>query len=302
MFHSALTLICNPDRPVLAPTLVDDVRASIEESGGFPVEQTVLSEGVAVDFRLHEDAELNDIAGAARAQIGDRPVDVVVQLTAFREKALLIADMDSTIIEQECIDELAEFVGKRSEISEITERAMRGEIDFEEALRARVAMLTGLRETQLAEAFDERISLTPGARTLVRTMHERGAFTALVSGGFTYFTQRVAEKAGFHTQQANRLEFEDGVLTGSVANPILGRAAKRSALKGFVAERAVDPLATLAVGDGANDLDMLGAAGLGVAFHAKPAVAEQADAVISHGDLTALLYLQGIPQAEFVRD
>ena len=214
-------------------------------------------------------------------------------------RRLLIADMDSTIIQQECIDELAEFAGKRAEISAITERAMRGELDFDSALKERVAMLKGLPISVLQETFDKRITLTPGARTLVQTMNSLGAVTALVSGGFTFFTARIAEACGFQYNQANELLVKDGKLTGEVAMPILGRAAKEEALMRLAADHGIDLSDTLAVGDGANDLSMLNKAGLGVAFHAKPAVAEVADARIDYGDLTALLYLQGIPQSDF---
>ncbi len=227
-------------------------------------------------------------------------IDAAVIPTEHRRKRLLIADMDSTMIQQECIDELAEFAGRRAEISDITERAMRGELDFEGALKARVAMLEGLPESVLEEAFEKRISLTPGARTLVQTMNAAGAVTALVSGGFTFFTSRIAAACGFQHNQANELIIKDGRLTGEVVEPILGRAAKQNALLRIAGENDIDLADTLAVGDGANDLSMLERAGLGVAFHAKPAVAEAAHARIDHGDLTALLYLQGIPQAEFV--
>ncbi len=208
--------------------------------------------------------------------------------------------MDSTIIEQECIDEIADFAGRRAEISAITERAMLGELSFEAALTERVAMLKGLDVSVLEETYAKHISLTPGARTLVQTMNKFGAFTALVSGGFTFFTERIAEAAGFKSAQANELLVEGGVLTGKVRQPILGRAAKQNALLRLAGQDHLRMEETLAVGDGANDLSMLERAGLGVAFRAKPAVAEAAAARIQHGDLTALLYLQGIPQSEFI--
>ncbi len=231
--------------------------------------------------------------------LGEKPIDVVAQGTDHRRKRILIADMDSTIIEQECIDELAEFAGKRAEISAITERAMRGELDFEAALKERVAMLKGLPEKVLQETFETRITLTPGARALVQTMNRAGAVTALVSGGFTFFTSRVAAACGFQIHQANELIVENGVLTGEVHEPVLGRAAKQEALTRIAAEHDIALAETLAVGDGANDLAMLEKAGLGVAFRAKPAVAKAADASILHGDLTALLFLQGYADSEF---
>jgi phosphoserine phosphatase len=207
--------------------------------------------------------------------------------------------MDSTIIEQECIDELADFAGLKAEISAITERAMRGDLDFEAALDERVGKLKGLAERVLDEAFRTRITLTPGARTLIQTMRKAGATTVLVSGGFTYFVDRVAAMAGFQHFRANQLLIENGALTGKVAKPIVGRAEKEQALIEHANALAIDLGQTLAVGDGANDLAMIGRAGMGVAFRAKPAVALAADASIRHGDLTALLYLQGYSQSEF---
>lgn len=216
-----------------------------------------------------------------------------------RRKRLLIADMDSTIIGVECIDELADFAGFKAEVSAITEAAMRGELDFEAALTARVALLRGLPERTLEECYRERVRLNPGAPTLVRTMAALGAETALVSGGFTYFSERVAQAAGFARHQANTLIVADGVLTGEVARPILGRRAKLAALQVVAAEIGVRGEQALAVGDGANDSDMVRAAGLGVAYRAKPALAAVADARLDRSDLTALLALQGIPEAEW---
>jgi phosphoserine phosphatase len=216
-----------------------------------------------------------------------------------RRKRLLIADMDSTIIGVECIDELADFAGLKAEVATITEAAMRGELDFEGALIARVKLLEGLPAATLEECYAERVRLNPGAATLVRTMRALGAATALVSGGFSFFTERVAAAAGFARHQANRLVIADGRLTGEVSRPILGREAKLAALKAEAAAAGIELGAAVAVGDGANDLDMVRAAGLGVAYHAKPALAEAADARLDHSDLTAPLALQGIPQAEW---
>jgi len=216
-----------------------------------------------------------------------------------RRKRLLIADMDSTIIGVECIDELADYAGVKPQVAAITERAMRGELDFEAALVARAALLRGLPETVLARCYDERVRLNPGARTLVATMRTLGAETALVSGGFTYFSNRVAEAAGFAINQANRLEVRDGALTGEVARPILGRAAKLAALCAIATDLGIAPSEALAVGDGANDAAMVEAAGLGVAYRAKPALAAVADAVLTCSDLTALLALQGIAEDDW---
>jgi phosphoserine phosphatase len=226
-------------------------------------------------------------------------VDANVVPSEGRRKRLLIADMDSTIIGVECIDELADFAGVKPQVSAITEAAMRGELDFEGALRARVALLEGLPEAVLEECYAERVKLNPGARILVQTMAGLGADTALVSGGFEFFTERVAAAAGFGRHRANRLLAAEGRLTGTVGDPILGRAAKLEALRTITAAGGYGAEAVLAVGDGANDLDMVVAAGLGVAYHAKPALKMAAGATLDRSDLTALLALQGVPETEW---
>lgn len=231
--------------------------------------------------------------------IDDLPVDVVALTSPPRPKRLLISDMDSTMITVECIDELAAYLGLRDAVAAITRRAMNGEIGFEGALTQRVALLEGLPEAALLEVWRERVRLMPGARTLVQTMRAWGAVTALVSGGFTFFTQRVREACGFELDEANELEVRDGRLTGRVVPPIRGQEAKLAALERLIAERGIDRADTLAAGDGANDLPMLRAAGLGVAFRAHPRVEADVTAAIRHGDLTALLYLQGMPRHEF---
>lgn len=217
-----------------------------------------------------------------------------------REKKLLIADMDSTIIGVECIDELADFAGVKPQVAAITERAMLGELDFEGALIERVALLEGLAETALQQCYEERVRLNPGAEALVQTMRARGAMTALVSGGFTFFSSRVGAVAGFAFNNANQFEIVDGYLTGKVILPILGRQAKLDTLNRFCAEMQIGQDAVLAIGDGANDLGMINAAGLGVAYHAKPAVAEAADVSLNFSDLRAVLALQGIAEADYV--
>lgn len=232
--------------------------------------------------------------------IDGRTVDFAVMPGDFRRKALLVADMDSTLIGQECIDELADVVGIKSHVAAITERAMRGEIAFEPAVRERVALLAGLSEDVIGTVIEERVRLTPGAATLVATMRAHGAYCAIVSGGFTQFTGHVAQVLGFDEHRANRLLAEDGKLVGKVAEPILAADAKRRRLEELTAEHGLDPRATLAVGDGANDLDMIRVAGLGVAYHAKPVVAAEAAARIDHCDLSALLHLQGYRRDEFV--
>ena len=299
MYDTAITLICNPAQPLLDNEFSGSFSCFLDTQDLGDVRRTVLADRVASDFVCFGGVGDPALKIAIKNFIGDRPIDFAIQPSEHRRKRLLIADMDSTIIQQECIDELAEFAGKRAEISDITERAMRGELDFEAALKERVAMLKGLPESVLAETFEKRITLTPGAETLVKTMNARGAITALVSGGFTFFTGRVAEKTGFQLNQANVLFVEGGKLTGKVREPILGRAAKQEALERIARENNIDFADTMAVGDGANDLSMLSRSGLGVAFHAKPAVAEAAAVQINHGDLTALLYLQGIPETEF---
>ncbi|MEM8752595.1 MAG: phosphoserine phosphatase SerB [Pseudomonadota bacterium] len=231
----------------------------------------------------------------AREALAEAPVDVNLVPALNREKRLLICDMDSTIIPVECIDEIAAHAGVGPRVAEITERAMRGELDFEAALKERVGLLAGLPEAALEEVYRTRVTLNPGAAEMVGAMAARGAMTALVSGGFEFFTQRVAAAAGFARHQANRLLVEGGALTGAPAEPILGREAKLDALRRLSAEIGARPEAAVAVGDGANDLAMIGAAGLGVAYRAKPAVAAAADARIDHADLTAVLRLQGIP-------
>ncbi|WP_374546164.1 phosphoserine phosphatase SerB [Rhodoblastus sp.] len=237
-----------------------------------------------------------------RLALSDAPIDIFVQPVEGRRKKLLLADMDSTMIGQECIDELADFVGLKEHVAAITERAMRGEIAFEPALRERVALLAGLDASVVDQAIEERITLTPGGRTLVQTMRDAGAYTALVSGGFTVFTSRVGAAIGFHENRANTLLMEGGRFAGRVVEPILGKAAKLATLKELSIAHELSLDETLAIGDGANDLAMLEAAGLGVAYHAKPAVAAAAQARVDHGDLTALLYAQGFAAHEFVVD
>ncbi len=252
------------------------------------------SEGHGSEIRERVEREI------AQGALGGRPLDVALVRGDHRRKKLLVADMESTIIEQECLDELAGFVGLREEISAITDRAMRGELEFEAALRQRVALLAGLDEDTLEHVMAERVTLTPGARTLVQTMKANGAVTALVSGGFSFFASRVARMVGFDACHSNELLIAGGKLTGAVAEPILGQEAKLDALAGH--RERLDLLAaeTLAVGDGANDRAMIRAAGLGVAFRAKPAVVAEAHASIVHGDLAALLYFQGYRREEFV--
>ncbi|MCB1476504.1 MAG: phosphoserine phosphatase SerB [Rhodobiaceae bacterium] len=243
---------------------------------------------------------LEGARAAARDALYGMPVDVAVEIGDRRRKRLFIADMDSTMIGQECIDELAAELGIKDHIAAITERAMRGEIAFEPALRERVGLLRGLSAAVVDQVIAGRISLTPGARIAVQTMHANGTYCALVSGGFTLFTGPIAAMIGFDEHSSNTLIVEDGKLAGAVAEPILGREAKRRRLEQLLEAKGIDRAASLAIGDGANDLDMLEGSGLSVAFRAKPAVAAAADFRLDHADLTALLYVQGYRREEFV--
>jgi phosphoserine phosphatase len=274
---------------------VEGARAILPSSGS----AHWLFDEVAVDIPFTGTEDIDAMADRLRAAREDLPIDVVVQPQANRRKKLFLADMDSTMIGQECIDELADFAGLKAHVAAITERAMRGEIAFEPALRERVALLKGLPVSVIDDVLRQRITLTPGGRELVGTMRANGAYTCLVSGGFTAFTGKVAEMIGFQENRANKLLAEDGKLTGTVAEPILGREAKLAALRELREAFDIDDIDTLAVGDGANDLGMIQEAGLGVAYHAKPAVAAAANARIDYGDLTALLYAQGYKRTEF---
>ena len=289
------TLVSTPT----APAVDQDLVRRAQEALGVSETATVLSTGVAADIRF-EGPNASAAMTLLREITGTAPVDIFVQPEEGRRKLLLIADMDSTMIRQECIDELAAELGLKERISDITERAMRGEIEFEPALRERVALLAGLPVSAIDTVLSNRIVLMPGGRTLVQTMKSNGAYCALVSGGFTHFTRAVAAMIGFDENQANTLLETDGRLAGKVSEPILGREAKRVRLEELVSQQKLSFEDTLAVGDGANDLAMIERAGSGVAYRAKPAVAEIADFRVDHGDLTALLYLQGYSESEFV--
>ena len=279
-----LTLIANP--------LTDDHvhLANSQLPGNSHIDW--LAEGSACD--LFFDAGHCNMTDRVRDALDDAPVDIYCQSNkGSRRKKLLLADMDSTIITTECIDEMADFLGLRDRVAVITERAMAGDLDFHTALLQRAAILRGLSKDDLQFVYNQKIHLTSGARKLVATMTTNGAYTVLVSGGFTFFSKRVAEAAGFDHHRANVLQFIDNHLTGKVTQPILGSADKLSTLHKFAAQYNVEVTDTIAVGDGANDLEMVSAAGLGVAFHATPILAQAAAARIDYVDLTALLYLQG---------
>ncbi len=286
-----LTLVTNPAM-ILAPALVRALRDAL--GGGDAI---WLDPNCAAEFAL---AKVPKNLAEIRASLSIEGVDLLCQPSAGRRKKLLLADMDSTMIQQECIDELAAAAGIGEKVAAITARAMNGELDFEAALRERVALLKGLPEPTIGEVLARRITMMPGGATLVATMKAHGAYAALVSGGFTAFTGAVAAKLGFDEHRANTLHVENAALTGTVAEPILGREAKVAALEDLTAKLAITPADVLAIGDGANDLGMLTRAGLGVAVHAKPVVQAQANHAINHGDLTALLYVQGYARADFV--
>jgi phosphoserine phosphatase len=286
-----LTLVSGNNVRKLADSAPGGVGAAIERDGvGWSVTEREIDVKRQQDLIAYLDAE----AGSAKA-------DWAITPAAVRRKKLLVSDMDSTIIGQECLDELADFAGLKAQVSAITERAMRGELDFAAALTERVALLKGLGLSALDACYAERVTLNPGARELVATMKAHGARTVLVSGGFRFFTSRVAKAAGFDTDRANTLLDDGTSLTGAVGQPILGREAKLTALKEEAAALGATPADAIALGDGANDLDMIRAAGLGVAYKAKPIVAAETRARIQHTDLMAALFFQGYRAEEIVR-
>ncbi len=289
------TLVANPSNPVLTPEIAEQAAKAVNASGLY-----WLADGVACDIALRDGTNADEAEAAILEVIGTAAIDLVVQQAETRRKKILIADMDSTMIGQECIDELAAEVGLKDLVAAITARAMNGEIAFEPALRERVALLKGLPISVVDEVIAKRITLTSGGPELIATMKAKGHYTALVSGGFTVFTSRIAATLGFDENRANILIEEEGVLSGFVAEPILGKQAKVDALNDIASKLGISPENAIAVGDGANDLGMLHLAGSGVALHAKPAVAAEARMRINHGDLTALLYIQGYRKTDFV--
>jgi len=286
-----VTILAAPERADLVASLVEELRKDWD--GGHVL---WLNPGIAAEFPVEA---VPAVFWKAWEILQQKGFDLAIQPTQGRRKAVLLADMDSTMIQQECIDELADVAGVGERVAAITARAMNGELNFHEALTARVALLAGLSESAIGEVLDSRITLAPGGKELVATMRAQGAYTALVSGGFTVFTGPVAAALGFDEHRANELLADQGVLLGTVGLPILGREAKVEALEEITAARGLTPADAIAAGDGANDLGMLKLAGTGVALHAKPIVAAEVDLRINHGDLTALLYLQGYAAEEF---
>ena len=259
-----------------------------------------LAEREACDVFLESPLSAAELTGQARDALSGTALDAVCTPAIGRRKKLLISDMDSTVIDQECIDELGDAIGLGSQIREITAAVVNGDISFSDALRARMALMKGMQRGLLESVYKDRITLKAGARTLVQTMRHHGAFCILVSGGFSFFTRRIAKRIGFHDHQGNELAFADDKLSGQVLEPILGRSAKLNTLMRLCDEKGLAPFDALAVGDGANDIKMIEAAGLGVAFHGSGSLKKQANACIDHGDLTALLYIQGFAKSEFV--
>ena len=280
---------------VLDPAAVERARAALANSD---IAKRLGPDAADIPFSAELQADHGRTAERLRGLLNG--IDVVVQRAANRRKKLFLADMDSTMIMQECIDELADYAGLKAHVAAITERAMRGEIAFEPALRERVALLKGLPVKTIDEVIEKRIKLTPGGRTLVATMRKHGAYTCMVSGGFTLFTQPIAAMIGFEETRANMLILNGKLLAGRVSEPIFGREQKRATLIELRTQLKLAKADTLVAGDGANDIDMIAEAGLGVAFHAKPLVAQAASARVDHGNLTALLYIQGYKREEFV--
>lgn len=298
MMQNILTLITDPRNALLTPRVTNAVRDALALARGKVGPADWLDPGIACDIPFDNVAPAEAVKAAAGALRG-MPVDILVLNPENRRKQVLVADMESTIIRNEMLDELAFEAEIGDQVAEITRRAMNGEIDFQAAIRERVGLLKG-QPASLLDKVAEKIVLMPGAASLLRSLKEAGVYCALVSGGFDIYTARIAEQLGFDEHQANHLDIADGAIAGTVREPVLGREAKLEALRRVATQKGIAPADCIAVGDGANDLAMLGEAGLGVAFHAKPKVQEAARFNIRHGDLTALLYAQGYRRDEIV--
>lgn len=292
MTSTVLTLLACPTQSALTQAIINDMMNILFKHNSAVTQTKALAENEAYDIVCPTSLP-SDVEAALYQQASTYPIDLIIQPVEHRRKHILIADMDSTMITIECIDELADFAGIKAQIAAITERAMNGELDFREALLERVALLKGLEETFLERVYNERVVFTKGAKTLVRTMRHHGAKTMLVSGGFTYFTDRVSSELGFEFSRANQLDIVAGKLTGKVHEPIVDKDTKLSSLQELCNDFSIAPILTMAVGDGANDLPMLKASGLGVAYRAKPHVKAQVKAKLDIADLSSLLYAQG---------
>ena len=288
-----LTLITSLKNACLTEEVISAVSTSLKVKNS-----KMLYPNVACEFELPALIQPQEAKELINQIIEDKPIDIIVQPSGNRRKKLFLADMDSTIIGQECIDELAAEIGVKEQVSKITEAAMNGEIDFEGALKDRVMLLAGLEENIVAQVLQNRIAINDGAKEALSVMRKNATYTALVSGGFTVFACQIASEVGFHEYHANTLLSENGKFTGKVKMPILGQQAKLDQLNRLVLEKRLELNNTIAIGDGANDLPMLLNAGIGIAFHAKPSVAEQAQVVINHGDLSAILFVQGYTKAD----
>ena len=301
-----LTIITNDDNSKLLPVIKDQAIGAIHDSDFTFFGKDVLSEGIAIDIFFRGDAAGNIILKQAHevftAIFKDQPFDWFIQRECGRKKKMLIADMDSTMITIECIDELADFAGIKDKVSKITESAMRGELDFEASLRQRVGLLAGMSTDVLQECFDTRVKFTKGAKRLVKTMQRGGHETALVSGGFTFFTDKVSSELGFNSNKANQLEEKDGKLTGSVLAPISDAQTKLFTLYELTCQNRLMIDDVIAVGDGANDIPMIAAAGIGAAYRAKAKAQDAANFTINHSDLTSLLYIQGYTDDQIIKD
>jgi phosphoserine phosphatase len=285
-----ITLLADPKKTPLSKAFVQSMVLSLASQEVVVQKTGWRAENIACDLFV-EHSELQTLNSITQTILTDQPYDGIVQALETRHKKLLISDMDSTMITVECIDELADFVGKKAEVSRITERAMNGELNFEAALTERVALLAGMPEMVLQECYNERVKMMPGAKELLADFKKKGGYAVLVSGGFTFFTTRVRTELGFDADFANELEIIDGKLTGKVKLPILGKEAKLKTLQETCSKMNISPAEVLAIGDGANDLPMLMAAGLGVAYHAKPIVRAQANAQLNHCNLSSLIWL-----------
>jgi phosphoserine phosphatase len=296
--QNVITLITNPKQQLLDETIINKVFIIAEKAKASVTGIKWLAADTAFDIFI-DSASTDAIGLAMQEKLAEVPLDYLIQPTANRKKKMLISDMDSTIIQQECIDEIAAKLGLKEKVSAITERAMNGELDFKDALRERVGLLAGLDASALDDVYTNHITLMPGALELVQTMRKNGAYCVLVSGGFTFFTDKIAERAGFEENRANILDISGGKLTGKVIEPILDKESKLEALHEISARLGITTDDIVAVGDGANDLPMLKNAGLGIAYHAKPTVQQEVKFKINHTDLTALLYAQGYGKEEF---